>query len=186
MRRRGSEWNPNPPFNGDYGMWPNQIESYLPGHFNTFCQNSPCFVLWQMTTHSLSSPLNHFECPALPVAIAQPQAPRNFFSKIWHKPSFPLFLPSIILEIYPSLECILRFGSVPQIKILQCYPITWRIWMSANWSFLLVGQYVLNSKIDLDFRVPAVVAHFRGQRKGAGLAQIETSLVHSVGLPNKF
>ena len=73
-----------------------------------------------MTTNLLSSLLNHFECPALPVAIAQPQAPRIFFSQIWHKPSFSLFLPSIMLGIYLSLESFLRFSSVLQIKILQC------------------------------------------------------------------
>ena len=38
-------------------------------------KKGPRFGLRQMTTHSLSSPLNHFECPALPVVITQPQAP---------------------------------------------------------------------------------------------------------------
>ena len=63
------------------------IKDKLTSISTPFVKNGPRFGLQQMTTHSLSSPLNHFECPARPVAIAQSQAPRNFFSRT----KFPLF-----------------------------------------------------------------------------------------------
>ena len=76
----GSTWNFNSPPQGDLGIWPNQKYSE-----NTMCPRTHIashFGLRQMVTNSLSSPMNHFECPALPVAIAQPsQAPRNFYSE---------------------------------------------------------------------------------------------------------
>ena len=42
----------------------------------------------------------------------------------FHKPSFSLFLPSIIvgkISVTRSPECIIRFGSVLQINVLQCF-----------------------------------------------------------------